>query len=323
MHFLLKFSTIFLALTMFASGAFAQVDTSKYITKVLPVSGVAAVVNGDMLSLQDLQRQSMPDIMRARINKNDPQADAKVAAIQQKTLDTMIINTLVSQEATRLRIETSDAEVDAEIQNLLSRNKIDLPTLERSLTSQGLNLEFLKGRIRNNQTNSKLMQVMVTQKVLVSSEDMEAYYNEHRDEFLKNKTVTLEVIVFPPQLHADVPGIVNKIKSGALTFEKAAQTYSVGPSPKNGGKIGAMGWENVHPLWRKALSSVSVGGITPVFRMDEAEVIIKLIAEESGQPMTLEEAEPEIDKVLKEPLLQERFKEYTQQLRNKAVIVIN
>jgi len=197
-----------------------------------------------------------------------------------------------------------------------------LVTLERSLHSQGLNLEFLKGRIRNNQTNSRLMQVMVTGKVFVSQVEIEEYYNAHPSEFMKNKTVTLQAIVFPPQMHADVPDIVGKIKSGALTFEKAAQTYSVGPGAQNGGKLGAMDWENVSPLWRKALSGVAVGGLTPVFNMDEAEVVLKLVGEESGEQKSLMEAEPEIERLLKEPLLQERFKEYTQQLRNKAVIDI-
>ena len=60
-----------------------------------------------------------------------------------------------------------------------------------------------------------------------------------------------------------------------------------------------------------------------MFQMDESDAVLKLVSEEGGEPKTLLEAEPEIDRILKEPLLQERFKEYTQQLRNKAVIDIN
>ena len=323
MRFLTKFVTACFVFTLFASAAFAKPEESRYITKVRPVSGVVAVVNGEMLSWQDLQRQSMPEIMRARINQDDPQANAKIVAIQRKVLDSMIVDVLVAQEAARFGIKTSDADVEAEIQKILKNNNIDMLTLERSLRAQGLSLEFLKQRIHNNQTNSRLMQMMVTHKVLVSQADIEAYYNEHRDEFIKNKTVTLQFILFPPDKHGDAPGIVDKIKSGALSFEKAAQTYSVGPSADNGGKLGAIDWENLSPGWRRALSGVPVGGLTALFQIDESDAVLKLVAEEGGEPKTLLEAEPEIDRILKDPLLQERFKEYTQQLRNKAVIDIN
>ena len=323
MRFLIRFVTACFVFTLFTSAAFAKPEESRYITKVRPVSGVAAVVNGEMLSWQDLQRQSMPEIMRARISRDDPQADAKIAAIQRKVMESMIIDVLVAQEAARFNIKTSDADVDAEIQKILKNNNIDLLTLERSLHSQGLSLEFLKQRIRNNQTNSRLMQMMVTHKVLVSQADIEAYYNAHKDEFIKNKTVNLQLILFPPDKHKDAPGIVDKIRSGTLPFDKAAQAYSVGPSAENGGKLGAVDWENLSPLWRRALNGVPVGGVTSVFQMDESDAVLKLVSEEGGEPKTLLEAEPEIDRILKEPLLQERFKEYTQQLRNKAVIDIN
>ena len=41
-----------------------------------------------------------------------------------------------------------------------------------------------------------------------------------------------------------------------------------------------------------------------------------------GRPMTLEEATPEIERILRTPLLETRFDEYTQQLRARAVIDI-
>ncbi|MBQ4132682.1 MAG: SurA N-terminal domain-containing protein [Desulfovibrionaceae bacterium] len=313
MRFLFQFSLVCLFMGLAASVALAQ-------HKSMAVSGVVAVVNGEMLSLQDLQRQCGPEIARAKINRNDPQADGKILAIQRKVLESMVVDKLISQEAQRLGIKVSDAEVEAQIQQILEQNKIDMPTLERSLMAQGLNITFLRDRIRNNQTNSRLMQVMVTQKVLVPEADIERYYNEHPGQFMKDKVVTLEVIIFPPHMHSDVAGIVKKIKNGSLSFEKAARSYSVGPEAKNGGKIGAVDWENISPLWRRALDGVKVGGLTPVFRIEEAEAIIKLVAETQGEPKTLREAEAEIERILKEPLIQERFKEYTQQLRNKAVI---
>ena len=307
----------FLGLAQNGNGA-----NSAYVTSGKTVSGVAAVVNGEMVSLRDLQQQSAPEIARARITRNDPKAEEKVNAIQRKVLDSIVLDILIRQEAERFGVKASEADVDAEIKKILTNNKIDLITLERSLVSQGLSLDFLKQRIRNNTTNSRLMQMMVTHKVLVPTAELEKYYNAHPEEFMKDKKVTLQVIMFPPQLHAEADGIVAKIKSGQLSFEQAAKTYSVGPKADQGGKIGAINWEELSPLWRKALAGVRVGGISPIFLMEESDAILKLAGEEPGQPKSFKEAELEVEAILKEPLLQERYKEYTKGLRDKAVVDI-
>lgn len=305
--------------------AFAQapkkpVANTGYVTQGKTVSGVAAVVNGEMISWHDLQLQSAPEIARARIRQNDPQAMAKVEAIQRNTLDTMILDMLVSQEAERFKMKASESEVDAEIKKILDSNKINMETLERSLGAQGLSLDFLKKRIRRNITNTRLMTMMVGQKVLVPDAEIEKYYNEHKDEFVKGRIIKMQLIIFPPPMADQVPGIVSQIKSGKLSFEQAAKMYSVGPGADAGGNIGDRDWETLSPSSREALKGVPVGGITPIFKVEDADAVAKVLGLTQGEPQSFKEAAPEVERTLKEPLLQERFKEYSQSLKNKAVI---
>ena len=49
---------------------------------------------------------------------------------------------------------------------------------------------------------------------------------------------------------------------------------------------------------------------------------LKLLSMESGDGQTLEEATPQIERSLREPKLQERFREYSEQLRKRAVVEI-
>ena len=100
----------FLGLAQSGNGA-----NSGYVTSGRTVSGVAAVVNGEMVSLRDLQQQSAPEIARARISKNDPKAEEKVNAIQRKVLDSIVLDILIRQEAERFGVKASEADVDAEI----------------------------------------------------------------------------------------------------------------------------------------------------------------------------------------------------------------
>lgn len=326
MRFYLNVLSFCLSIVLSLPGvAFAQapkkpVASTGYVTQGKTVSGVAAVVNGEMISWHDLQLQSAPEIARARIRQNDPQAMAKVEAIHRNILDTMILDMLVSQEAERFKMKASESDVDAEIKKILASNKINLETLERSLSAQGLSLEFLKKRIRRNLTNTRLMTMMVGQKVIVPDAEIEKYYNEHKDEFVKGKTVKMQLIIFPPPMADQVPGIISQIKSGKLSFEQAAKMYSAGPGADAGGNIGEREWEALPPASRAALKNVPVGGLTPVFKVEDADAVAKVLSVTQGEPKNFKEAAPEVDRILKEPLLQERFKEYSQSLKNKAVI---
>ena len=51
-------------------------------------------------------------------------------------------------------------------------------------------------------------------------------------------------------------------------------------------------------------------------------MIIRRDGMSEGKPLTLQEATPKIEEIIRAPRLEERFKEYTSQLRSKAVIDI-
>lgn len=51
------------------------------------INKVAAVVNGQVITMFDLQKNAVPDLMRARINPNDPAQAKAVDAVLRKALD--------------------------------------------------------------------------------------------------------------------------------------------------------------------------------------------------------------------------------------------
>ena len=65
------------------------------------------------------------------------------------------------------------------------------------------------------------------------------------------------------------------------------------------------------------------GEISDLFEVNNGlKAQLKLIEMETGEGQTLEEATPQIERILREPKLQERFREYTEQLRKRAVVEI-
>lgn len=74
---------------------------------------------------------------------------------------------------------------------------------------------------------------------------------------------------------------------------------------------------------KTAFRSSSRGMVSGLFEVNNGlKGQLKLLSMESGDGQTLEEATPQIERILREPKLQERFREYSEQLRKRAVVEI-
>ena len=285
---------------------------------------VAAVVNGKVITMFDLQKAALPDLARARLNPDDPKQAKQVNDILRKALDNLIIDLLVEQEAKRLEISVSDSEVDAELVNIMKERRLTRAQFEEQLKRQNLSLADLRETFERGIKRQKIMGMQVGRKVVVTPEEIKAYYDKHKNELFLRDGLHMGLLVYPP--NANVSGIAAQIKSGSLSFAEAARKYSVGPNKEKGGDMGPVEWDKLNPEWSERLNSMRPGDVTPPFVIQKnfkAQVaLFRPGATGPDKPLTLEEARPQIDAILRQPKAMERFDEYISQLRSRAVIDI-
>lgn len=288
------------------------------------VNKVAAVVNGKVITMFDLQKAAMPDLARARLNPNDPKQSKKVNEVLRKALDNLIINMLVEQEAKRLGVTVSDSEVDQELIAIMKERRLTRDQFEAQLKRQGLSLAELRETFKGNIMRQKIMGMQVGRKVVVTPEEIQAYYNKHKDELFLRDGLHMGLIVYHPNTSAS--SIAAQIKSGKLSFAEAARKYSVGPNKEKGGDMGPVEWDKLNPEWSERLNDMRPGDVTPLFNIQKnikAQVMLfRPGATGPDKPLTLEEATPQIDAILRRPKAMERFEDYVGQLRSRAVIDI-
>lgn len=291
------------------------------LAQEITLNRVVAVVNGDPITLHELELQALPMFAREKINPNDPANQAKVDEILKATLDETIVDRLITQDAERLGIKTSDADVDAEIQNIMKRNNIKSQTeLERALSAQGLDMQTFRQRMRSNLTNSRLTNQMVARQILIPASDIEKYYAEHKEEFI-DREVDMQILVFNPGMKpADVQNVAKLVKSGKATFAEAVQKCSVGPASDTDGTVKSVSWMGLAPAIRATLETAQIGQVTDVVDVDGQKMMFVLLRLTEPEQKTLDQVRGEIENTLKMPLAKARFDEYVEQLRNKAVI---
>lgn len=283
---------------------------------------VAAVVNGQVITMFDLQKESLPELARARLNPNDPAQAKAVDAVFRKVLDLMIMDILIAQEAKRLKVGVSSGEVDNELKRMMQARRLTREQFEAQLAQQKIPLATIRANIEKSLLRQKIMGMEVGRRVVVTPDEIKTYYEAHKDTMFDRNGLHMGVLVYAP--NANAASIAAQIRSGKLTFEEAAARYSIAPNKDKGGDMGPVEWDRLNPEWEGRLTRMKPGDVTELFDLQGRKAQVHLFRPGGGveKPLTLEQATPQIDAILRQPKARERFEDYSGQLREKAVIDI-
>lgn len=286
------------------------------------VNKVAAVVNGQVITMFDLQKEAVPFLARARLNPNDPAQKANVDKVLREALDTMILDILVAQEAKRLKATVSESEIDNELTRMMRARNMNKKQFEEMLAKQKMSIASVRANVEKNLLRQKVMGLEVGRRVVVTPAEIEAYYEAHKNELVNRNGLHMGLLVYHPK--ADATGIARQIKQGKMTFEGACAKYSVAPNRDKGGDTGPVEWDRLNPEWEGRLSKMKPGDVTDLFNLQGLKAQVRLYRPGGGEEkqMTLKEATPMIDSILRQPKAKSRFEDYSKQLRDKAVIDI-
>ncbi len=282
---------------------------------------IVAVANGEMITYFDLDRAASPELMRAKLNPKKKADKAKIDDIMLKILDGMILDILIRQEAKKFKIEASEADVDAEIATIIEGQGVDEKKFYADLEKQGISKELMRDRVRNRLVSNRLIGSMVSRTVFApTKEEVAAYYNEF-GALTTGRAAQFSILVYAP--NQPVRDWADSIKAGRISFEEAAQRVSIGPERQKGGKLEEMPWEQIDERIRNQIIKLKPKQVSALFKLDQYFAQIKLLKYNPGvTPKNLEEAYPQIEAIVRNNKMNERYKEYGEELRKKARIDI-
>ncbi|WP_240545975.1 peptidylprolyl isomerase [Paenibacillus artemisiicola] len=221
-------------------------------------------------------------------------AMAKLGGAQ--TMDNLIQDELIKQEADKKNITISDADVDKEIENIKKRFPSEAE-FESALQQSGMSLDDLKAQTPMQLRIRKILepQAQVTEK------DVEDYFNQNKAQYDQPEEVKASHILVATKEEADA--IIKQLEGGAdfaaLAKEKSTDTGS----KDNGGDLGFFGKGAMDPAFEKAAFALKVGEMTkePV-KSQYGYHIIKVTDRHEAKAATLAEKKDEI----KEQLIQSK-----------------
>ena len=255
--------------------------------------------------------------------------DAKLKDAREKTLQNLIDGYLLEDKAEELGSPITDAYVRANIDAIKKENKFASDAdLERALqTSLGISLpEFIK-RQKQQATQQFVLQREVFSKVAVEDNELQAYYEDHKDEYrLPTRFRIRELVLAKGATDADlataraqVAEIQAALKAGT-PFEDLVKKYSTSPSKDTGGDLGWLNKGLLRPSIEEAALKLKPGEVSAPIETDKDISLIQLIDLEDAPVKSFAEVKDAILKKLQEPKAQNAIQQYLADLRMRANI---
>jgi peptidyl-prolyl cis-trans isomerase SurA len=212
-----------------------------------PLDRVAAVVNGDVVTLSELVARSGAEYRRAVAMSPGPERDrARVKALQ-TAFDLVVAERLVEAEVKALGIDVTEGQIDSAIEDVKKRNNLSDETLKKALATEGLDVKSYRDRLRRDFENHMLIVSKVQNRVKVTDDDVKGYYQSHEKEFSGDDQVKLRLILLAVPAGARPEDEARAKASGEVVlarlaagedFSDLAKQVSQGPGASSGGDLG-------------------------------------------------------------------------------------
>ena len=328
----------------------------------LPVFAAAQVVeeivtrvNSQIITLSEFQRSK--DQLKDEVKQQDAaNADKLYAEREKDILRDLIDQQLLLQKGKDLDI-TGDTDLIKQLDQMRKDMKLDtMEELEKAATAQGISYEDFKQNMRNQIITRKVIGEEVGQRLSITKEDEQQFYNEHKNEMEQPESIKLsEILVAPKKPAADKSAVapaqnsaadssaasdpatqadeaaalaaaeakandlLKQIQAGA-SFEDMAKKDSDGPSASQGGDLGAFKRGTLAKELEDKTFAMKSGEVSDVIRTKQGYVILKVTSHQMAGIPPLKDIEGRVQEALYMQKLQPALRVYLAKLREDAYI---
>lgn len=275
-----------------------------------------ATVNGEKISVRDFARH-----LQLAATQNDAvwlKQPTRATAFREKLLNDMIDKTLLLQEAQRLGITATDAEMAEEYARY--KSQYTEAAFQDMLKAKGISYDEWKDDRRRSYIIDKLRDMAAPDADKIKESELKAFYDQNIGDFRRPEEVHVRQILVGSM---DTAKMVHAKLLAGDNFAALAQQYSISPDAKQGGDIGYFSRGTFPPIFDKVCFSLPVGGVSEVVKSDYGYQIFKVLDHRSERTLPFSEARKLILRGLRQEGGQKHFENLLVQLRQHAKIAID
>ncbi len=296
------------------------------------VEEIVAKVNGDIITRGDLDHDRKQAIAELQQNGTTGLRLQQAATEHEKDiLRDRIDKLLLQQKGKDLDIKV-DADVTKYILGLQKQSGISDPEKFQAYVQEqtGMPFEDYKADIRNGMLTQRVIRQEVGKSVNIKKEELQAYYDAHKSEFLRQERVFLREILVSTdgkdaagQAAADkkAKDLVARARKGER-FPELARDNSDAVTAKEFGDLGGFKKGELQSTLENAVWSQPKGYVTDPIKTDNGYLILKVEEHQKEGQADLADVENEIMDKLYAPRMQPAVREFLTKLRQDAFLEI-
>ena len=175
-----RFCLIFIAAFLI----FTACPTLSYSVDREVVDRIVAIVNDELITYSQLSEAFKPFEKKIRERNYSLEQEVEIRyKVRSNLIQQMIDQKITDQEMKKAQISVSDEEVNEYIERIKQVNSFTDEDLRAKLKDEDVSYEQYRNEIKNLLLRNKLIQYQIKSRIVITAEEIKAFYNKHKDEF--------------------------------------------------------------------------------------------------------------------------------------------
>jgi peptidyl-prolyl cis-trans isomerase SurA len=319
------------ALVLLFSGLLAAADIPN--SNFTVVDEIVAKVNGDIITKSELDKTgqetlaSLQQQQKLRGEELQQAYDAREKDVLRNRIDEL----LLVQRAKELDMNV-DTQVSKYLADLQRQEKIADPDKFYEMVRQqsGMSFEDFKQKVKQNMMTRQVIGREVASRINIPQSDIEAYYNAHKSEFVRDEKVALsEILVSTDGKNETAMAVAEKKANDLYTraskgerFSDLARDNSDAATAPQGGELGAFKKGELDKTIESKVWPMKPGEVAKPMKTEHGWLILKVEDHNKAGQASLADVQDEIREKLYEPKMEPKIREYLTGLRKTAFLEI-
>ena len=292
------------------------------------INGIAAQVNKRMITLQELQREMLPFLPQIKRSSQSYQDfNKKIKEFSLVILEQLVEKILIVEAFHNGKYQISEDHVNRSYENYVrSTFGSSRAKFLAYLKTQGLTDEEFKKHFVENQIVSMMKQEKIRNVLSVSPKEVEDYYKENQELYLRQPQVKLRVLLLKPLagenkdvLKQQALQILRELDEGG-DFETLVKKYSQGHRADSGGDWGWVKAPDLRDELKQKAFQLEKGQHSEVLEVEGYFYILKVEDKKEGGLTGLDKVRDQIETNIAENFTKEAYKTWIEALKERAYI---
>jgi peptidyl-prolyl cis-trans isomerase SurA len=294
---------------------------------------IVARVNNEIITLSEFERAQTS--LLEEVRQDCPNCTPVQLQAAEKDKRANLLRDLIDQSLLAQKGKDLNINVEADVIKRLDQTRQqygwkDMDEMESKLREQGISLEEYKNNLRNGFLTQEVIRQQVGSRIQTSHEDIQKYYNDHKQDFNRPGQVVLSEFFLStgkkpeseiPQIETKAKAYLERIKKGD-SFEELAKRYSEGSTAKDGGYLGSFQRGQLSKEIEDAVFGLKRNELTGVIRTKTGFLFLRLDQHYDAGVQPLDKVEPEIASRLYYERMQPQLRKFLVTLRTESYVVV-